>query len=280
MKNRLAVLALALLSGMGWAAQMEVDSLVMPACVERGAQKKPLMPGVALESGDQVRTGAGARVYLQMQDGSRIRLGEQTRLHLAKDGQHANGRLSLEMLQGSMRLGVPRVLHDLKLRVADLSATVRTGDVWAKSSADVDMLGLVEGQALVSLQGQQLDLNETMTYIRVERGQSLKPLRGFNLDQLNKWSAETEIVEGQGANIVGGPIWLLLGEFATQQEALVLYDQLRNNGYAARLQPVGKGAQQRYRVRINDFADVDDARSAAQRLLQAIPAPLAEIRSR
>ncbi len=281
MKNRLALLALAMLAQGGWATQLQVDVLVMPAWLERGAVKKPLLPGATLQAGDVVRTGAGARAYLQMSDGAQIRIGEQTRLHIAAlDGKPRVSNVSLDMLQGALRLGSPHVARDIGLRVVDVNAVVRQGDIWARSTADADMLGLVEGRALLSHQGQQLELSETMTYVHAERKQPLNPVRGFNLDQLQKWSGETEILEGQGAAINGGPVWLLLGEFASQADALALYDQLRGSGYAARLQPVGKGAQQRYRVRINDFADVDDAKATVQRLLQSVSTPLAEIRAR
>lgn len=281
MKNRLALLALAMLAQGGWATQLQVDVLVMPAWLERGAVKKPLLPGATLQAGDVIRTGAGARAYLQMSDGAQIRIGEQTRLHIAAlDGKSRVSNVSLDMLQGALRLGSPQVARDIGLRVVDVNAVVRQGDIWARSTADADMLGLVEGRALLSHQGQQLELSETMTYVHAERKQPLNPVRGFNLDQLQKWSGETEILEGQGAAINGGPVWLLLGEFASQADALALYDQLRGSGYAARLQPVGKGAQQRYRVRINDFADVDDAKATVQRLLQSVSTPLAEIRAR
>jgi hypothetical protein len=281
MKNRLALLALAMLAQGGWATQLQVDVLVMPAWLERGAVKKPLLPGATLHAGDVIRTGAGARAYLKMSDGAQIRLGEQTRLHIAAlDGKPRVSNVSLDMLQGALRLGSPQVARDIGLHVVDVDAVLRQGDIWARSSASADMLGLVEGQAAISHQGQQLELSETMTYVQAERKQPLAPVRGFNLDQLQKWSGETEILEGQGAAISGGPVWLLLGEFSAQAEALALYDQLRQNGYPARLQPLGHGDRLRYRVRITDFADTDDARATLQRLRQQLNTPLGDIRTR
>ncbi len=105
MKNRLALLALAMLAQGGWATQLQVDVLVMPAWLERGAVKKPLLPGATLHAGDVIRTGAGARAYLKMSDGAQIRLGEQTRLHIAAlDGKPRVSNVSLDMLQGALRL--------------------------------------------------------------------------------------------------------------------------------------------------------------------------------
>jgi hypothetical protein len=281
MKNRLALLALAMLAQGGWATQLQVDVLVMPAWLERGAVTRPLLPGVVLQAGDVIRTGAGARAYLQMSDGAQIRLGEQTRLHIAAlDAKPRVSNVSLGMLQGALRLGSPQVARDIGVRVVDLDVVLRQGDVWAKSSASADMLGLVEGSAAISHQTQQLQLSETMTYVHAERKQSLSPVRGFNLDQLQKWSGETEILEGQGVAISGGPVSLLLGEFSVQADALALYDQLRQNGYPARLQPLGRGERLRYRVRITDFADTDDARATLQRLRQQLNTPLGDIRTR
>lgn len=286
MKKILATLALALVSQAALAAQMQVAALVMPAWLERGTLKKPLLAGAELENGDVVRTGVGARVYLQTADGSAVKLGENARMFISGLAQPNSGyRASLDFLQGAFRvtskpLAKAADKRELTIRINGIAASMRDADVWGKSAADADLLALVEGQAALSYRDQALELTETMTYFRAERNLPAKPVRGMSVDQFNKWAIETEILPGQGVSASAGPIWLLLGEFATQQEALHLYDVLRQEGYAARLSPVGKGQRARYRVRITDLPDIDEAKALALRIRQSVATPIAEIRSR
>lgn len=286
MKKILATLALALVSSATLAAQIQVNTLVMPAWLERGKLKKPLLAGAELENGDIIRTGLGARVYLQMTDGSVVKLGERTRMQV--DGltpQRGIQRASLDFLQGAFRVTSNHPVKsgdkpEVTIRINSITANIRDADVWGKSAADADLIALAEGQAVLLYQDQTLELTETMTYFRAERNLPAKPVRGMSVDQFNKWAIETNILPGQGVTASAGPIWLLLGEFATQQEALQLYDVLRQEGYAARLSPVGKGQNARYRVRINDLPEIDEAKALAQRIRQSVATPIAEIRSR
>lgn len=58
------------------------------AWAERGAQRFPLSPGTALDSGDMLLTGQGARVLFKAADGSAIKLGENARLQVSGLAQH------------------------------------------------------------------------------------------------------------------------------------------------------------------------------------------------
>ena len=49
---------------------------------------------------------------------------------------------------------------------------------------------------------------------------------------------ETEIQVGDGAIRNGGKVKLQLGSFDNEQQALVLYDQLRTDGYGAKIRPI------------------------------------------
>lgn len=286
MKKILATLALALVSQAALAAQLQVNTLVMPAWLERGTLKKPLLPGAELENGDIIRTGVGARVYLQMADGSVVKLGERARMQIGGlTEERGILRASLDILQGAFRFTTGQLAkfagkRDVSIRVATITAGIRGTDVWGKSSADADLVCLIEGLVAVAHRDQALELSESMTYFRAERNQPAKPVGGISVDQLNKWAVETDIVAGQGVSVSAGQVWLLLGEFASQREALQLYDLLRQEGYAARLSPVGKGQSARYRVRINDLPDIDEAKALAQRIRQSVATPIAEIRSR
>ena len=74
----LLVFILALMPLMASAA-MWVNSLNYPVWIERGSSNRPLAPGDRLQDGDIVQTGAAGRVWLEVEDGSVIKLGRDTR---------------------------------------------------------------------------------------------------------------------------------------------------------------------------------------------------------
>lgn len=280
MKKWAVGLVFALLSQAGWAVQAQVEGIVMPAWLERGRIVKPLLLGAELENGDVIRTGSNARVYLQLADGSVVKLGERARMQIGGlEQQRDVFRAALDVLQGAFRfttgqLNRLQTRRDVTLRVATITAGIRGTDVWGKSTADADMFCLIEGQAALTHGERNYDLGETMTYVRAERNQPAGDVRGVSVDQLNKWAAETEIAAGQGGQQAGGRWQLVLGEFANTREALGLYDQLRREGFAARLLPLAG----RVRVRLTDFASADEAQAMARHVAEAVKTPLSEVR--
>ena len=60
-------------------AVVSVNSLNFPVWVERGEQLEPLAPGDKLLVGDVVQTGSKGRVWLSIEDGSVVKLGQETR---------------------------------------------------------------------------------------------------------------------------------------------------------------------------------------------------------
>ena len=77
----------------------------MPAWLERGGQTQPLAIGTTLKNGDRIRTGADARVYLTLAEGSTVKLGENASLGLysrsLKPASSFKG--ALDVLAGAFR---------------------------------------------------------------------------------------------------------------------------------------------------------------------------------
>ena len=53
-----------------------VEAVQMPAWLERGGRQTPVAAGTALFASDELRTGAGARLYVKLAEGSLVKLGE------------------------------------------------------------------------------------------------------------------------------------------------------------------------------------------------------------
>jgi hypothetical protein len=83
-------------------APATVEQVQAPAWLERDGRSQPLAPGMELRNGDLVRTGPGARAYLMLAEGSRVKLGESARFNLHNRNLHPEKSFSgaLDILAG------------------------------------------------------------------------------------------------------------------------------------------------------------------------------------
>jgi len=83
---RPTVLVVALLFALPVLAQVAptVEAMQMPAWVQRAGGRLPLLPGTQLRAGDQVVTGAGARLLIKLAEGSVVKLGENALMSFAQ----------------------------------------------------------------------------------------------------------------------------------------------------------------------------------------------------
>ena len=51
-----------------------VEGVQMPAWVERGGQRQPIVPGMVLQPGDVIQTGPGSRLLVRMSERSLVKL--------------------------------------------------------------------------------------------------------------------------------------------------------------------------------------------------------------
>ncbi len=252
-----------------------IDAVQMPAWVERGAgaalQRIPAAPGMELEAGDQVKTGQGARLLLKLAEGSSVKLGEQAVLRLdALDRAKELFRGTLSVLEGAFRFTTDALAkykrRDININVSQVTAGIRGTDLWGRSSAEHQIVCLIEGAIEVTPPNETtLAMDKPLQFYQRENGKSA-PLAFISPDQLQKWAAETEIERGKGAARSGGRFSAVLGAFDNQNEALRLYDALRTAGYAAEIRPSKEGDKLSYAVRIGRIATKQDADSLAAQL--------------
>ena len=103
---RYAIAAAALLAAAQAVAQPAavVEGVQMPAWVERSGRTSPVAPGMALQAGDQLRTGAGSRLLVKLSEGSLVKLGENGRLTIAEMSPTQEVfRAALRVLEGAFR---------------------------------------------------------------------------------------------------------------------------------------------------------------------------------
>ncbi len=269
----------ALATGSAGARTLTVEAVVSPAWVEHaGGAREPLVPGTILRDGDKVLTGNGARALLRMSEGSAIKLGENANLGVDRlaDRSSAAGRVvsgALDVVQGAFRFttrlfGSPRASRDLNIRVATVTAGIRGTDVWGKSSAERDVVCLIEGRVYVQHREQAFTMQDPLSFFIAGRDGSRQPVAPVPAAQLQEWATETEIAPASGASRRGGKHRVTLTA-ADKSDAGLQADRLRGEGYPARVRAYGANEGLRYAVDIGGLGSAGDAAQLAGMLRKA-----------
>ena len=280
MKRILGILAAALLALAATQAAAApaavVEGVQMPAWLERagaGATRRlPLAPGMELRGGDEVRTGAGSRLYIKLAEGSLVKLGENASLRILDLAPDRGGffRAALNVLEGAFRFTTDVLAkerrREVSIRVATVTAGIRGTDLWGKSLPERQIVCLIEGKIEVGAEGEApVTMDQARQFYQRDKGQT-QPVGFVEPVQLGQWARETEIAEGTGAARAGGKWRVTLASVPTQSEALAVYDTLRTAGYAAEIFPTRSGEQRVYLVRISRHASKADAEALAGQL--------------
>jgi hypothetical protein len=264
--------AILLASQLAAAAQPNavVEAVQMPAWVERGDARIPLVPGMELRGTDQLRTGANAKLLLKLGEGSLVKLGESGTLRL---DQLATGKdrvftAALNVLQGAFRFTTAALQkqrqRNVNITIATVTAGIRGTDVWGKAAADRDIVCLIEGRIAVQRgQDQPILMDQPLSFYIAPKNAPPLPVAAVDPAQLRQWAAETEIEAGTGAARSGGRWKVVAATVETQEAALKVYDALRAAGYAAEIRPAMSGDKRIYRVRVAHLPSRADAEALA-----------------
>jgi hypothetical protein len=232
------------------ASHAVVETVQMPAWLERAGRTQPLAVGVEVRNGDKIRTGQQARVYLAMAEGSTVKLGENAVLVFYSRSLKpaSNFKGALDILAGAFRFTTQalqrvRSQREVAIRVGTATAGIRGTDVWGKSDAVRDLILLIEGNIEVRHAGTTFEMVEPLTYFSAPRNAPPQALARVDAESLRVWVRETEVLPGDGAARRGGTWSVLLASVGLQREALEIYDKARSAGYAAQIKvrPVAAG---------------------------------------
>jgi hypothetical protein len=252
-----------------------VEAVQSPAWRDRGGVTVPLAAGMELKSGDVLRTGQGARAYLMLAEGSRVKLGEAARFtfHSRSLKPERNFRGALDVLAGAFRFTTSKLKktlpREVAIRVGTATIGIRGTDLWGRTNVDGDLVALIEGRIEITRAGQATELRQPMSYYEAPTGKAAE-VKALDLETFVKLTRQTEILPGDGAARARGKWLVSAGSAASEEMALELYDQVREAGFAARIRPseVESGGW-RYEVRIGGFASAAEAEVAAARLKAA-----------
>jgi hypothetical protein len=257
------------------AALATVEAVQSPAWRDRDGVTVPLAAGMELKSGDVLRTGSGARTYLMLAEGSRVKLGEGARFtfHSRSLQPEKAFRGALDVLAGAFRFTTGKLKksrqHEVAIRVGTATIGIRGTDLWGRTDKDGDLVALIDGRIEITRAGQATELTKPMTYYDAPRAQAAT-VRELDLETFVKLARQTDILPGDGAARTKGKWRVSAGSAASEEAALELYDQIREAGFAARIRPREvEGGGWRYELLLGGFASADEAEAAAARLKAA-----------
>lgn len=268
----LAALALLLSTPVSAAVAATVEAVKSPAWRDRDGLTVPLAAGMELQSGDVLRIGPGARAYLLLAEGSRVKLGEgaQFTFHSKSLRPEKSFRGALDIVTGAFRFTTAKLKkalpRDVAIRVGTATIGIRGTDIWGKTDKDGDLVALLEGRIEIARAGQTTELAQPMTYFDAPTGKAavVKPL---DMQTLVKLARQTEIMAGDGAARARGK-WRVLAATAVNEEAaLDLYDRIRGAGFDARIRlREVENRSWNYELRLVGYASAAEAEVAAARL--------------
>jgi len=270
------------------APDAEVEALQLPAWLIRDGKRMPLALGTRLRNGDEINTGAGARALLRLAEGSMVKLGENARFTVngmtqkrlgpgreqCCDGPEGAGLFTatLSVLEGAFRFTTTglykfRGQRDVQVRFTTATAGIRGTDLWGKSTAERDIVALIEGKITVTRgTDKPIVMDQPRTVYQAPAGLPSLPIDAITAEQLGLYAAETEIAQGQGALGKGGRWRVYAAQAATQAEALAVYDRLQEAGYPATISPITTQGKTVYRVRIAGLLSEADGTAVAVKL--------------
>ena len=266
---------------LGWSgpvlavAAATVEAVQSPAWRDRGGITVPLAAGMELASGDVLRTGPGARAWLMLAEGSRVKLGEgaQFAFHARSVRPQKFFRGALDVLAGAFRFTTGKLnktqAREVAIRVGTTTIGIRGTDLWGRTNSDGDLVALLEGRIEITRAGQTTELAQPMTYFDAPRGEAAV-VKTLDPDVFSNLARQTEILAGDGAAGIRGAWRVLAATTESEEAALELYDRIREAGFAARIRPLpAEAGGWRYEVLLGGFSSVAEAEVAAARLQAA-----------
>lgn len=260
------------------AANAVVDAVQAPAWVVHNGHKEALSPGQALRNNDRLLTGSGARVVVQLGDGSAVKVGENGEVKFNALGRKDNKvfTAALDVATGAFRLTTDAFQRKqqqraINVRISTVTAGIRGTDIWGKSDNERDLICLLEGHITVSHPlGETVNLREANSFYYALKGQAPAAPGKIDAEELAKWAMQTEIERGHGASRRGGQWKVVLDTTNNQADALSLLDRVKAAGFASKVYPVKATGGYTYEVRLEQLANEEEANAAALKAKAAL----------
>lgn len=251
------------------AAPAVVRLLQAPAWRLHEGVRSALQPGQELAARDRVVTGAGARLVIELAEGSTVKLGENAELSLAElvaPAQESGVFMGvLDVVRGAFRF-TTTVLgrhREIRTRIGSTTIGIRGTDVWGKHEDTRDFVVLLEGQISIERNGQVLTMDQAQSLYMAPAGQASLPIGAVDPADLGRWAQETEPQAAAGQRDTKGRYRLMLPVSVAQAQAQDLFARLAAAGYAAQQISTPHAGRIGWRVSIGGYINEAEAQAGA-----------------
>lgn len=246
-------------------------SLQPPVWIDREGASTAVKAGLEIYGGDRVRTGAGGRVQLTLEDGSVLKLGENTELVLgelrASDSSGGTLRATLNVPKGSFRYTAQTLgrfgQRDVTITLGNgvLTAALRGTDLWGRADAKGAALYLLDGAIEVAAADDaRVTLDQPLQFVSGS-GNALAPVQQASKKSIGALTAQTEPLAARGTVTADGRYSLALSSEHDLDRARSQVEKLWKAGYPAEVFEVPLNGKTWYRVVIRGFATPSEANS-------------------
>src|SRR5579859_2203916 len=152
-----------------------ITAVQSPAWLVHAGVGTPVMPGMQVGDGDTLRTAGGGRVYLDLPEHSRVKLGENTEFAMPKmvmthDEHGPMFKGVMHILKGVFRFTTSLVgkseHRDVSIQVGTATIGVRGTDVWGRAGTDGSLVALLEGHISMDMPGHaEMQMQQPMHYM-------------------------------------------------------------------------------------------------------------------
>ena len=166
-----------------------------PVTALRGGVPRSLYIGAFIQSGDRIRTGAGAKVRIDFRDGSSLSLGEDTDVELSAYLPEGGGRGILTLLLGIIRTSLSSVWRDgFEVRTLAAVASVRSTDWITELNGTRASVFVVDGSVAVRGVGDGSEvLLEKGFGVDVDAGKAPPPPKKWGAARVEQALARTRV---------------------------------------------------------------------------------------
>ena len=258
-----------------------ISAVQSPAWLVHAGVGTPVMPGMQVGDGDTLRTAAGGRIYLDLPEHSRVKLGENTEfmtpsMVMAHDEHGAMFKGVLHILKGVFRFTTSLVgkseHRDLSIQVGVATIGVRGTDVWGHAGADGSLVALLEGRISMDMPGHPgMMMEQPMHYMMMPAAGEMQMNMPVTQDNMVDWVAQTDVSPGAGVLTNDGRWMLALVSSTSVADSTRLMKKLAEAGYPAEDTTVMVHGKPWHRLVIRQVASYKDAKTLADRIGKQFP---------
>ena len=202
--------------------RLDIATGAVQVLLPQQSQWEPMATGAPVAAASRVRTGPGVRCELVMDDGSQVRLNENSELTL-------NSSRHLDLNQGQVFSNVARRADPFQVAVANTTVTAVGTRFDVRRQSDAVILAVVQGATQLNVEGKQQEVNAGQV-VKISDGKLTRLQAADELDRSTQWVYDLLIHKAPGDPEVEARVNELFAQIGMGKMELLREDELKGLG--------------------------------------------------